>query len=139
MGRIMAIDYGTKRTGLAVTDTLQIISSGLTTVHSKDLISFLKTYFSAEKVDCVVVGEPRQMDNTSSESARHVEVFLKHFRKIFPDMPVERMDERFTSKMAFQTMIDSGLKKKDRRNKELVDEISATLILQSYMEKKQRS
>jgi putative Holliday junction resolvase len=138
MGRIMAIDYGTKRVGIAVTDSMQLISSGLTTVHSKDVIAFLKTYFSAQQVDCVVVGEPKQMDNSASESAVHVEAFIKTFRKTFPEMPVERMDERFTSKMAFQTMIDSGLKKKDRRNKELVDEISATLILQSYMEKKQK-
>lgn len=134
MGRILAIDFGTKRVGLAVTDTLQIIASGLATVHSKDIISYLKEYFKKEPVDCVVIGDPRKMDNTPSDVAVQVEAFIKNFRKNFPDMKVERIDERYTSKMAFQTMIDSGLKKKARKNKALVDEISATIILQSYME-----
>ena len=134
MGRILAIDFGTKRVGLAVTDTLQIIASGLATVHSKDIISYLKEYFKKESVDCVVIGDPRKMDNTPSDVAVQVEAFIKNFRKKFPDMKVERIDERYTSKMAFQTMIDSGLKKKARKNKALVDEISATIILQSYME-----
>ena len=134
MARIMAIDYGTKRCGIAVTDPLQLISSGLNTIHSKDLIVFLKQYFSKEAVECVVVGEPKQMNNEPSQSAEHVNIFLIKFKKEFPDMKLERMDERFTSKMAFQTMIDGGLKKQQRRNKALVDEISATLILQSYME-----
>jgi putative Holliday junction resolvase len=136
MGRILAIDYGTKRVGIAVTDPSQIIATGLTTVHSKDVIQFLKTYMTTEQVDCLVLGEPKQLNNKPSESAKHVEGFLKVLKKTFPGMPVERIDERFTSKMAFQTMIDSGLKKKDRQNKELVDEISATLILQLFMEKK---
>jgi putative Holliday junction resolvase len=135
MGRIMAIDYGTKRVGIAVTDPSQIIASGLCTIHAKDVIQFLKTYFAKEKVDCLVLGEPKRMDNTPSLVAVHVEGFLKLLKKTFPDLKYERIDERFTSKLAFQTMIDSGLKKKARQNKGLVDEISATIILQSYMEK----
>jgi putative Holliday junction resolvase len=135
MGRIMAIDYGTKRVGIAVTDPSCIIATGLTTVHSKDVIQFLKDYFQKETVDCLVLGDPKKLDNTASESAVHVEIFLKALKKNFPLLKIERIDERFTSKMAFQTMIDSGLKKKARRNKELVDEISATIILQSFMEK----
>jgi putative Holliday junction resolvase len=136
MARIMAIDYGSKRVGIAVTDPLQMISTGLTTVHSKDLIDFLKTYLTKEEVECIVVGEPKRMNNEPSDSARFIEPFVLHLKRTFPKVKVERMDERFTSKMAFQAMIDSGLKKKDRQNKELVDEISATIILQSYMEKK---
>lgn len=135
MARIMAIDYGSKRVGIAVTDSLQIIARGLTTVHSKDLIEFLKEYFKKEEVECIVVGEPKRMNNEPSDSARFIDPFVVHLKRTFPNIKIERMDERFTSKMAFQTMIDSGLKKKDRRNKELVDEISATIILQSYMEK----
>jgi putative Holliday junction resolvase len=135
MGRIMAIDYGTKRVGIAVTDPLQMIATGLKTIHAKDVILFMKDYFGKETVDCVVVGEPKQMNNAPSESAVHVEGFIRLLKKTFPGMKLERVDERFTSKMAFQTMIDSGLKKKDRQNKALVDEISATIILQSYMER----
>jgi putative Holliday junction resolvase len=134
MGRIMAIDYGTKRVGIAVTDPSRIIATGLKTVHSKDIIPFLKEYFSKEQVDFLVLGKPKKLDNTPSEAAVHVEGFLKLLRKNFPDLKVERVDERFTSKMAFQTMIDSGLKKKARQNKALVDEISATILLQSFME-----
>lgn len=133
MGRIIAIDYGTKRTGLAVTDPMQIIASGLTTVETKELIQYLKTYTEEEKVEKFVVGEPKQMNNTASESEIHIQKFLEKLIKEFPNIPVVRVDERFTSKMAFQTMIDSGLKKKQRQNKALVDEISATLILQSYL------
>ncbi|TWO31940.1 Holliday junction resolvase RuvX [Seonamhaeicola sediminis] len=133
MARILAIDYGTKRTGLAVTDELQIIASGLTTVITKELINFLQDYTSKEEVELFLVGEPKQMDNTASESEVHILSFLKVLQKEIPNIPIERVDERFTSKMAFQTMIDSGLKKKDRQNKALVDEISATLILQSYL------
>ena len=135
MARLIAIDYGSKRVGIAVTDPLQIIATGLTTVHSKDLIEFLKTYIGKEDVECIVVGEPKRMNNEPSDSARFIEPFVVHLKRTFPAIKVERMDERFTSKMAFQTMIDSGLKKKDRQNKELVDEISATIILQSYMNK----
>jgi len=133
MARILAIDYGMKRTGIAVTDELQIIASGLTTVNTKDLLSFLKDYIAKEKVELFVVGEPKQMDNTVSESEALILPFLEKLQKQFPNIPVQRVDERFTSKMAFQTMIDSGLKKNQRKNKALVDEISATLILQSYL------
>lgn len=133
MGRLLAIDYGTKRTGIAVTDEMQIIASGLTTVETKDLITFLKDYLSNETVEKFVVGEPKQMNNTASESEIYIQKFLEVMEKEFPKIPVVRVDERFTSKMAFQTMIDSGLKKKQRQNKALIDEISATLILQSYL------
>jgi len=136
MGRIMAIDYGRKRSGIAVTDELQIIATGLTTVSSHELIRFLKDYVTKEKVDCFVIGEPKQMNNQPSESLSYIKPFVSRLKQEFPLIPVEMMDERFTSKMAFQTMIDGGLKKKDRRDKELVDTISATIILQSYMEQK---
>lgn len=134
MARIMAIDYGSRRVGIAVTDPMKIIATGLTTVHSKDLIDFLKEYTRKEEVECIVVGEPKQMNNTPSESARFIEPFVVHLKRTFPKIKVERIDERYTSKMAFQTMLDGGLKKKDRQNKALVDEISATIILQSFME-----
>jgi putative Holliday junction resolvase len=137
MGRILAIDYGTKRTGLAVTDEMQIIASGLTTVNTKELLVYLKDYVETEKVEKFVVGEPKQMNNTASESEVYIQKFLEKLTKQIPDIPVVRVDERFTSKMAFQTMIDSGLKKKQRQNKALIDEISATLILQSYLSSKQ--
>lgn len=135
MARILALDYGTKRTGIAVTDELQMIASGLTTVPTADLLSFLKKYFSEEKVELVLLGEPKQMDNTASQSEVKIQEFLKVFTTTFPEMKLIRVDERFTSKMAFQSMIDSGLKKKQRKNKALVDEISATIILQSYLYK----
>jgi len=133
MGRIMAIDYGRKRVGIAVTDELQLIANGLTTVASHEIFSFLKTYLRQEIVDTFVVGEPRQMNNLPSESLKFIIPFVNRLKKEFPDKTVEMVDERFTSKMAFQTMIDAGLKKKDRQNKELVDTISATIILQSYL------
>jgi len=133
MKRILALDFGTKRTGIAVTDELQIIASGLTTVNTKELIPFLKDYFEKEQVALVVVGEPKQMNNEASESEAAIQAFIKKFTIAFPEMPMHRVDERFTSKMAFQTMIDSGLSKKQRKNKALVDEISATIILQSYL------
>ncbi|WP_303319045.1 Holliday junction resolvase RuvX [Flavivirga abyssicola] len=133
MARILAIDYGTKRTGIAVTDELQIIASGLTTVNTKELLKFLKDYTINEQVELFLVGEPKQMNNTASESEIHILPFIDNLKKEFPNIPIERVDERFTSKMAFQTMIDSGLKKNQRKNKALIDEISATLILQSYL------
>lgn len=136
MSRLMAIDYGSKRVGIAVTDPLQMIATGLTTVHSKDIIQFLKDYLCNEKVECIVVGEPKTMKNKASESARFIEPFVKNLKRTFPNILVERMDERFTSQMAMQTMIDSGMKKNARKDKCLVDEISATIILQSYMEMK---
>lgn len=135
MARILALDYGTKRTGIAVTDESQIIASGLTTVPTTELFSFLKKYFSEEKVELVLVGEPKQKDGSASESEAAIQVFLEQFEKEFSTMKLQRVDERFTSKMAFQTMIDSGLKKNQRKNKALVDEISATIILQSYLYK----
>ncbi|MBU2945200.1 Holliday junction resolvase RuvX [Zobellia uliginosa] len=135
MGRLLALDYGKKRTGIAVTDELQLIASGLTTVRTFELIDFLKDYVEKENVQKFIVGEPRQMDNTPSESEALIAPFLNRLKKVFPHIPVERQDERFTSKMAFQTMIDSGLKKKQRRDKALVDEISATIILQAYLNK----
>jgi len=133
LGRILALDFGVKRTGIAVTDELRLIASGLTTVATKEIIPFLKTYLEREKVDVFVVGEPKQMNNTPSESEQYIQPFLVELSEHFPRVPVERQDERFTSKMAFQSMLDSGLKKKQRRDKALVDEISATLILQSYL------
>jgi putative Holliday junction resolvase len=134
MGRLLAIDFGTKRTGIAVTDPLQIIASGLTTVDTTSLLQFLKDYAKNEIVDIFIVGLPKQMDNTASESEVYIAPFLKKLSENFPKIPIVRVDERFTSKMALQTMIDSGLKKKQRQNKALIDEISATLILQSYMD-----
>jgi putative Holliday junction resolvase len=130
----MAIDYGRKRTGVAVTDPMQIIASGLDTIPSHSLMDFLKMYFSKEVVDEVVVGYPKQMNNTPSESVIFVDAFIKQFKKKFPEKELHLADERFTSKMAFQTMIDGGLKKKQRQNKALIDKISATIILQSYLE-----
>lgn len=121
------------RTGIAVTDELQLIASGLTTVDTKDLLKFLEDYIKKESVERFVVGLPKQMDNTASESEALIQDFLKQLSAKFPAMPVERQDERFTSKMAFQSMLDSGMKKKKRRDKALVDEISATLILQAYL------
>lgn len=133
LGRLVALDYGLRRTGIAVTDEMQIIASGLTTVETPKLLAFLKDYFSKNDIDAVVIGEPKQMNNTPSESEALIQPFLKKFTIAFPTIKIEREDERFTSKMAFQTMIDSGLGKQKRKNKALVDEISATLILQSYM------
>ena len=137
MGRIVAIDYGQKRVGIAVTDPMCIVANALTTVHSKDVISFLKEYVLKEDVDSFVVGEPKNMDYTNSESAKYIEPFVRQLKNTFPQIPVNRADERFTSKMAFKTMIDAGLKKKARQNKELVDALSATIILQSYLESMQ--
>ena len=133
MARNVALDYGKVRTGIAVTDELQLIASGLTTVETKDLIPFLADYLEHEVVEGFVVGLPKQMDNTPSESEELIQTFLKKLSTRFPKIKVERQDERFTSKMAFQSMLDSGMKKKKRQNKALVDEISATLILQAYL------
>ena len=133
MSRILALDYGEKRVGIAVTDEMQIIASGLTTVPTAEVFDFLKQYLAKEKVELFLVGEPKQMNNTASESERLIKPFIDKLSKLFVNTPIERVDERFTSKMAFQTMIDSGLKKKQRQNKALIDEISATIILQSYL------
>ena len=134
--RILAIDYGQKRTGIAVTDEMQIIASGLTTIPSETVLNFLKDYFAKERVEKVLIGEPKQMNNEPSQSAPLIEAFVEKFKIEFPNIPLERVDERFTSKMAFQTMIDSGLKKKQRQNKALIDEISATIMLQDYLSRK---
>lgn len=134
MSRILAIDYGTKRTGLAVTDPQRIIATGLTTVHSKDVLKFIVDYCKNEDVDIFVVGEPRNMNNTPSEITPQIDQFIKLLKKTFPANRIDRMDERFTSKIAMQTLITGGLKKMDRRNKELIDLTSAIIILQSYME-----
>ena len=136
--RVLAIDFGQKRTGIAVTDELQLIASGLTTVETALLFDFLKGYFIKEKVEKVLIGEPKQMNNEPSQSAPLINAFVEKFKTQFPDMEIERADERFTSKMAFQTMIDSGLKKKQRQNKALVHEISATILLQDYLSRKNR-
>ncbi|GAA4103231.1 Holliday junction resolvase RuvX [Mucilaginibacter panaciglaebae] len=134
--RIMAFDYGTKRIGVAVTDPLQIIATGLDTVHPLQIIDFLKRYMQTEQVERFVVGEPKQMDNTPSQSAMHVKGFVNLLKKTFPAIPVEMMDERFTSKMASATIAQSGMGKKARQNKELVDNISAVILLQSWMDRK---
>ncbi len=136
MGRILAIDYGQKRCGLAVTDPLKLIAHALETVPTAGLDAYLADYLQREEVETVVVGLPLQMDATPSESTRYIEPFVKRFRKRYPQIPVERVDERFTSKIAFQTMLDAGLKKKKRQDKGLVDALSATLILQCYMRKR---
>jgi putative Holliday junction resolvase len=136
MGRILAIDYGQKRVGLAVTDELKIIATALTTVPANEVLTFLKGYLSRNAVECFVVGEPRQMNNTASESAKYIDPFILRLKAVFPGIPVERMDERFTSMIAVQAIRDSGAKKKDRRNKSLVDTVSAVIILQSFMEKR---
>ncbi len=134
MARLLSIDYGKKRTGLAVSDPLQIIANGLTTVETSKLLDFLAEYLAKEEVERVIVGLPKQMNNEPSENMKRVEPFVNRLRKLYPRIPVEYYDERFTSKMAQQTMIDAGLKKKDRQNKGMVDEISATILLQGYME-----
>ncbi|MEX0985966.1 MAG: Holliday junction resolvase RuvX [Bacteroidales bacterium] len=133
MGRYLAIDYGTKRCGIAVSDTLKMIASGLETVASHELMHYLEDYFSKEPVDCVVVGKPMQADNQPSESFIHVERFVRAFKKRFPEMKLQWEDERNSSKMAVQAMVDGGLKKSERRKKENIDKISAALILQSFM------
>lgn len=133
MSRLLAIDYGQKRTGIAVTDPLQIIASGLTTVATTELMSFLKDYLSKENVERIIIGDPKRLNDEPSSISELINSFVVKLSKEFPEIPIERMDERFTSKMAFQTMIDSGLKKKQRQNKALIDQIAATIILQDYM------
>lgn len=133
MARVLAIDYGEKKTGIAISDELQLIASGLTTVPTKDIFTFLSTYLSKESVETIIVGEPKTLMNKPSESEKFITPFVNKLKKLYPIIKIERVDERFTSKIAFQSMIDSGLKKKQRRNKALIDEISATIILQSYL------
>lgn len=133
MPRLLAIDYGIKRTGIAVSDPMQIIASGLTTVETGKLMQFLKKYFTEEIVELVLIGMPKNLRNEATDATPFVEKFIEAFQREIPSIPIKIVDERFTSIMAFQTMIDSGMKKKDRQNKALVDEISATIILQGYM------
>ena len=133
MPRILSIDYGIKRTGLAVTDPLQIIATGLTTVESKQLIPFLKDYFAREEVELIIIGEPKNWDDTDTHATPLVEKIIKQLEKNFPKIPIKKVDERYTSKMAKDAMLEMGLKKMQRRNKKLVDEIAATILLQEYM------
>ena len=134
MTRLLALDYGTKRVGIAVTDELQLIASGLCTIRTHDCMDFLIEYLSKESVSTIVMGIPKNLRNLNTDATPYVKGFAKQIRKQFPEMKVELIDERFTSKIAFQSIIDGGLKKKARQDKALVDEVSATLILQSYME-----
>jgi len=136
LSRILALDIGTKRTGIAVTDELQIIASGLKTIETKSIFKWLTNYFKDENVSCIVVGEPKQMNNKPSESAAFINTVVEKLKTTFSNIDIHRVDERFTSKMAFQSMIDGGLKKKQRQNKALIDEISATLILQNFLSSK---
>ena len=135
MGRIVALDYGTVRTGIAVTDELHLIASGLCTVDTSGLLKFLKEYSEQETVDKFVIGEPKQMDNTASESEAHIKKFISKLKVSLPEIPIERQDERFTSKLAQRSLIESGVSKKRRRDKSLIDEVSATLILQAHLNK----
>ena len=136
MSRILAIDYGRKRTGLAVSDTMQIIANGLTTVPTHELLDFIAGYVQKEPVERIIIGLPKQMNNEVSENMKYIEPFVRLLKKKIPEMPVEFVDERFTSVLAHRTMLEAWLKKKDRQNKALVDEISATIILQTYLESK---
>jgi putative Holliday junction resolvase len=135
MSRILSIDYGGKRTGIAVTDPLKIIATGLTTVETPKLIRFLKDYFSKEGVEKVIIGMPLNWDDSDTDATPEVKRFIASFQKIFPDVPIEEVDERFTSKLASRAMLQMGLKKKQRRNKALVDEIAATIMLQEYLQR----
>lgn len=135
LARILAVDYGKVRTGLAVTDELQLIASGLKTVATGELMKVLGDYLRSENVETIVVGEPRQMDNSPSESEPLIKAFLNSLKKEFPGVNIDRQDERFTSKIARRSLLESGLKKKQRASKALVDEVSATLILQAYLER----
>ena len=134
MARILCIDYGLKRTGISVSDPLQIIATGLTTVNSGDLVPFLKDYFKKEQVELIIIGEPKNLDNSDTHATPLVKAIIIKLKKEFPQMPLKTVDERYTSKMAKQAMIEMGMKKKDRRNKRTVDEIAATIMLQEYMQ-----
>lgn len=134
MARILCIDYGLRRTGIAVTDPLQIIATGLTTVDSPQLISFLKNYFQKEPVELIIIGEPKNLDDSETHATPLVNQIIKKLEKEFPQLPIKTVDERYTSKMARQAMLDMGMKKKERRNKRTVDEIAATIMLQEYMQ-----
>ena len=133
MGRILSIDYGLKRTGIAVTDPLKIIATGLTAVETQKLMPFLRDYFAKEEVELVIIGMPVNWDDTATDATPIVAHFIKSFQKIFPAIPIQTVDERYTSKMASQAMLDMGLKKKQRQNKAMVDEIAATIMLQEWL------
>ena len=137
LGRILALDYGKVRTGIAITDPLKMIASGLTTVETSTLFTFLDRYLESEEVDLIIVGQPRQMQNQPSEVEVLITRFIKEFRKRYPEIGLERQDERFTSRLAVKSMIEGGMKKKKRRDKALIDEISATLILQAYLDRRE--
>lgn len=136
MPRILSIDYGSKRTGLAVTDPLQIIATGLAGIHTKDLENFLTEYFKKEPVEKVIIGHPTNLDDSDTHATPLVQAFINRFKKVFPNMPIEKVDERYTSILAVQSMVQSGMKKKNRQNKNLVDEIAATIMLQEYLNNK---
>ena len=133
MPRILSIDYGSKRTGLAVTDPLKIIAAGLAGIHTKDLENFLTDYFKKEEVEMVIIGHPTNWDDSDTHATPLVQAFINRFKKVFPGMRIVKVDERFTSKLAVRSMVESGMKKKDRQNKNLVDEIAATIMLQDYL------
>ncbi len=133
MPRILSIDYGSKRTGIAVTDPLKIIASGLAGIHTKDLENFLTDYFEKEEVEMVIIGHPVNLDDSDTHATPLVQAFINRFKKLFPQMPVVKVDERFTSKLAVRSMVESGMKKKHRQNKNLADEIAATIMLQDYL------
>ena len=135
MPRILSIDYGSKRTGIAVTDPMQIIATGLTGLHTKDLESFHTNYFATEQVERVIIGHPTNMDDSDTHATPLVQAFINRFKKVFPHIPIEKVDERLTSKMAVRSMVESGMKKKDRQNKNLVDEIAATIMLQEFLQR----
>jgi len=137
MARIMAIDYGTKRVGVAVTDAQQIIANPLDTVHSKDVVEYIASYHQKNPIETLVVGLPKHLDGSINELENHIKLFIKKIKEKLPNLSISRIDERFTSKMAFQSMIDGGLKKQQRANKETIDKVSATIILQSYLQTKQ--
>jgi putative Holliday junction resolvase len=137
LARILAIDYGQKRVGLAVTDNLQIIATALDTIHSKDVIKYILEYIGRETVELFVVGFPKDLKNNATDATKYVEAFINQLGKAFPNIPTVKIDERFTSKIAFRAMIDGGLKKSDRRDKAMIDKVSAVIILQSYLEQKQ--
>lgn len=134
MPRILSIDYGSKRTGLAVTDPLKIIASGLAGIHTKDLETFLSDYFKKEEVELVIIGHPRNSDDSDTHATPLVQAFINRFKKVFPNMPILKVDERYTSKLASQSLAQSGVKKKERQNKHLVDEVAATIMLQEYLQ-----
>jgi putative Holliday junction resolvase len=133
--RILSIDYGSKRTGLAVTDPLKIIATGLAGIHTKDIETYLSDYFKKEEVELVIIGHPTNLDDSDTHATPLVQAFINRFKKVFPNMPIEKVDERYTSKLAVQSMAESGMKKKNRQDKHLVDEIAATIMLQEYLQK----